>query len=456
MAKPFMESKQRDQRQIFYRSQLHLAVVYASVMGTILFGCGYVAHIAVNQSFNRMIDRELELLGHLIADKIHHQLEIPEKISLTNAEIVSSLCFPKKPCQSVVKELGLQYLFNHGYYVRFLSLSGKAIAAIHARSEQFPDNLNLMHSYDVRDEDGSLYHLHLLPLRTVKGELWGYLQVGQSVQQLDNYMNSLHWLISIGIPISIISIGLAAWWLAGWALQPIQIAYRQIEQFTADAAHELRTPISASQSILETALDDPELTENNQRKVLEALGRQIKRLRDLTQDLLILSRLERVGIESNLTEICLNELVEDVAEELMPLAMRMGINLDTNLLTEHSIYIKGDAPKIYRLLLNLVSNGIQYTPSGSVTIDLWNTDKQVTVSVKDTGVGIAPEHLPHIFERFYRVDNDRARHTGGSGLGLAISLAIAKAHKGQLTVSSKLQRGSEFKITLPLAQVKYE
>lgn len=446
--------RQRDQYQLFYHSRLHLAVVYAGVMGAILLGCGYIAHIVVNQSFNRMVDRELELLGDFVADKVHDQLEIPEKISLANPQLSSSLCFPQKPCQPIVKESGLQNLLKHGYYVRFLSRSGKAIAAINAKAEQFPDNLSLVSSYDIEDENRNSYHLHLVPLTNSKAELWGYLQVGQSLHQLDHYMNSLHWLIGIGIPIAIALIGVAAWCLAGWALRPIQISYRQIEQFTADAAHELRTPISASQSILETALDDPELNSVNQRQVLESLDRQIKRLRDLTQDLLLLSRLERTMQTNNLTEICLNELVEDVEEELSPLAMKMGIDLLAILPTDCSIYVKGNAPQIYRLLLNLLSNGIQYTSHGSVNIELRNTEQQAMISIKDTGVGIAPENLPHIFERFYRVDDDRARHTGGSGLGLAISLAIVKAHKGQLTVNSQLQKGSEFQVTLPLFKIK--
>ena len=446
--------RQRDQHQLFCHSRLHLAVVYAGVMGAILLGFGYVAHIVVNQSFNRMVDRELELLENFIVDKVHDQLEIPERISITNPQLLNSLCFPQEPCEPIVQELGLQHLLKHGYYVRFLSPSGKAIAAINAKTDKFPDNLSLVSSYDIEDENRNPYHLHLVPLTNSKGELWGYLQVGQSLHQLDHYMNSLHWLIGIGIPIAIALIGIAAWCLAGWALRPIQISYRQIEQFTADAAHELRTPISASQSILETALDDPELNSVNQRQVLESLDRQIKRLRDLTQDLFLLSRLERTMQANNLSEICLNELVEDVEEELSPLAMKMGVDLLAILPTDCSIYIKGNAPQIYRLLLNLLSNGIQYTPHGSVNIELRNTEQQAMISIKDTGVGIAPEHLPHIFERFYRVNDDRARHTGGSGLGLAISLAIVKAHKGQLTVNSQLQKGSEFQITLPLLQIK--
>ncbi|MFN5855530.1 MAG: sensor histidine kinase, partial [Pseudanabaenaceae cyanobacterium] len=127
-----------------------------------------------------------------------------------------------------------------------------------------------------------------------------------------------------------------------------------------------------------------------------------------------------------------------------------SVNLCTRL-----VYLTGNLQQIYRLLLNLVSNGIQYTPNGGlVTIELQESACQAVIIVRDNGVGIASEHLPYIFERFYRVNHDRARHTGGAGLGLAISLAITKFHRGKLSVQSTLNQGSEFKVTLPLGRIK--
>ncbi|MBD2179189.1 two-component sensor histidine kinase [Pseudanabaena sp. FACHB-1998] len=451
---------QSQHRQIFYRSRLQLSLIYVGVMGMILMVFGYVAHVAITYSFTRMTDRELEVLGRLVTDRVQDQLKYPEKFNLDNDQTTVHLCFLKQTCVPSAKKSSLESLIKNGYYVRFLSLSGQTIAAIYDDPERFPSNANLSYSYDVLDQQNQPYHLHLLPLKTTAGEPWGYLQAGQSIGQMNSYMVSLHWFMVIGIPLIIILISLAAWYLAGWALRPIQVTYDRMEQFTADAAHELLTPIATSQAILEVALSTEKKLKSvapefiKQQQNLEAVARQIKRLKDLTQDLLLLSRLERAATAIVQQRICLNEMVEDVAEELMTSAHITGINLSVNLCNQ-LVYITGNSQQIYRLLLNLVSNAIQYTPMGGlVSLELRESAYQATIIVKDNGVGIAPEHLPRIFERFYRVNHDRARNSGGSGLGLAISLAITKFHRGKLTVQSTLNEGSEFKVTLPIARLK--
>jgi len=273
--------------------------------------------------------------------------------------------------------------------------------------------------------------------------LWGYLQVGRSIQRLNDYMNSLHWLLGLGVPFSMILIGGAGWWLAGLAMRPIEKSYQQLQKFTADAAHELRTPITSLQTIVETNSINQETQ--------KALERQIKRLVTLTQDLLLLSRVESGLQEAKLQEICLNDLVADVEEELMPVAMNAQVLLSSNIPIESYFYIQGNEGQIYRMLLNLVSNAIKYTPeSGEVKINLTTNDHQGLITIKDTGIGIPTSDIPHIFNRFYRVNADRSRHTGGSGLGLAIALAIVQTHKGKLEVQSDVNNGSTFTVILPL------
>jgi signal transduction histidine kinase len=256
-------------------------------------------------------------------------------------------------------------------------------------------------------------------------------------------MNSLHWLSGLGVPFSMILIGGAGWWLAGLAMRPIEKSYQQLQKFTADAAHELRTPITSLQTIVETNSINQETQ--------KALERQIKRLVTLTQDLLLLSRVESGLQEAKLQEICLNDLVADVEEELMPVAMNAQVLLSSNIPIESYLYIQGNEGQIYRMLLNLVSNAIKYTPeSGEVKINLTTNDHQGLITIKDTGIGIPTSDIPHIFNRFYRVNADRSRHTGGSGLGLAIALAIVQTHKGKLEVQSDVNNGSTFTVILPL------
>jgi signal transduction histidine kinase len=261
---------------IFNNSRLKLAITYAGVMGTTLLICGYIAHIVMLQAFTRTVDRELEVFGKVFEDKLKAELKIPGKLSITTQKSLLGICFKQQSCLPIKSESDLLNLLAEGYYLRFLTLSGEAIAAIGNNPDEFPDNIYLDHSYDIRNRHGELYHLHLMPLKINNDQLWGYLQVGRSVQRLNDYMNSLHWLLGLGIPSSMIIIGSAGWWLAGLAMQPIEKSYQQLQQFTADAAHELRTPITSLQTIVETNSINSETQ--------KALERQIKRLVILTKD----------------------------------------------------------------------------------------------------------------------------------------------------------------------------
>jgi signal transduction histidine kinase len=429
---------------IFNNSRLKLAVTYAGFMGATLLICGYVAHIVMLQAFTRTVDRELEVFGKVFEDQIKKELKIPGQLSVTTQKSLPGLCLTQKPCLPIQSESDLLSLLSEGYYLRFLTPSGEVIAAIGNNPDEFPANLQINHSYDIRNRHGELYHLHLIPLKIKGNQLWGYLEVGRSIQRLNNYMNSLHLLLGVGVPFSMILIGGAGWWLAGLAMLPIEKSYQQLEKFTADAAHELRTPITSLQTIVETNSINPETK--------TALERQIKRLVILTQDLLLLSRLESGLQEAKWQEICLNDLVADVEEELMPMAMAAQVGLSANIPDQSRLYIQGNEGQIYRMLLNLVSNGIKYTPvGGEVKINLTTNNYQGFITVKDTGVGIPAADIPHIFNRFYRVNTDRSRNTGGSGLGLAISLAIVQTHKGKLEVQSQIDHGSIFTVILPLS-----
>jgi signal transduction histidine kinase len=376
-------------------------------------------------------------------DQLKTELKLSGQLSLTTGKSLPGLCFKQKSCLPINSESEVMSLLMEGYYVRLLTSKGEAIAAINNHPDEFPDNINLNDSYDITNRKGELYHLHLMPLKIKNNQLWGYLQVGRSIQRLNDYMNSLHLLLILGIPTSMIVIGAGGWWLAGLAMLPIKKSYHQLEQFTADAAHELKTPITSLQTIVETNFIQTETQ--------QAVERQIKRLVVLTQDLLLLSRLESGLQEGKIQQICLNYLVADVEEELLSLSMNAEVSLSSNLPDKFCFYIQGNESQIYRMLLNLVSNAIKYTPvGGEVKINLSVNAYQGIITIQDTGIGIPSADIPHIFDRFYRVNSDRSRHTGGSGLGLAIALAIVQAHKGKLEVESQVDVGTKFTVFLPL------
>jgi signal transduction histidine kinase len=255
-------------------------------------------------------------------------------------------------------------------------------------------------------------------------------------------------------------IAAASWWLTGLAMQPVQVSYRKIQQFTADAAHELRTPLTATQATAESVMRLPHISDEEAREMLQVITRQNHRLTSLVSDLLLLSRLD-IQVPSAQTPCCLQDILSDMEEELAALAIANDIQLILDQPIDPPIAVMGNEEQLYRMVLNVVSNALQHTPAGGkVGIRLQQAVRktfpdgeknQAMVTVKDTGVGIAPADQTKIFDRFYRVEKDRSRQSGGSGLGLSIALAIAQAHGGDIQVQSELGKGSTFTITLPMS-----
>lgn len=285
-------------------------------------------------------------------------------------------------------------------------------------------------------------------LHTQDNRDWGYIQVGRSLADFNGYLNAVKLTLALGLPIAMGLVGVASWWLAGLAMQPIYKSYRQIEQFTADAAHELRTPLAATQATVESALLMQHLDEKEARNILETVERQNRRLTQLVADLLLLARMDRQPAPVRRQLCCLNDLVSDLVEELAALAISAKVMLKSEVRVHLPLSVVGDEDQLYRLVSNLIVNAIQYTPAGGrVTVVLDRSDSYVVIAVQDTGIGIAPKEQKRIFDRFYRVNSSRS--TGGSGLGLAIAQAIVQAYDGSLNVQSELGKGSIFTIQLP-------
>jgi signal transduction histidine kinase len=311
-------------------------------------------------------------------------------------------------------------------------------------------NPKLIDSRDLRDRNGIIYHVHIMELSTVNGQPWGYLQVGRSLQKFDDYMTSLHLLIAFGIPLAMLLIGGASWWLSGIAMQPIYQSYERMQRFTLDASHELRTPVAAIQATLEVALSEEDVKPST----LQTLKRQSDRLSQLARDLLLLARLDDSASTKAWETVSLNELIQDLEEELASLAIAQSIDLSSQIKTPQTLYVQGNPEQLYRLISNLIQNAIKYTPAqGRIVVELLRDKTNAVITVQDSGSGISETDLTHIFDRFYRVKSDRDRKTGGVGLGLAIARAIVLAHRGQIQVESKLGQGTTFSVRLPLSKL---
>ena len=221
-------------------------------------------------------------------------------------------------------------------------------------------------------------------------------------------------------------------------------------QFIADAAHEIQTPLTVVKGTIEVALQKSRTADEYRDALVTNLG-QVERLGTLTRSLLTLAQFSGDRPPVKLVPLKLEPLVQDLVKELTLLAEDRKVRLKLD--AQPVPLVLGDEGRLTQLLVNLLDNALAYTPpEGLVTLRLRPEKGEVVIDVEDTGPGIAPEHLPRLFERFYRADHARDRASGGAGLGLAIVKEIAEAHGGTVRVTSTLGRGTIFTVTLPSLQ----
>ena len=322
----------------------------------------------------------------------------------------------------------------------------------------------------------------------------GVLQIGLSLEDVGDTMRALAKALLVIAPAIVLLAGIVGFFLASRALRPIdritraaqqisadnfnrrldlrgpndeigrlartfdamitrlQLAFEQQRRFTADASHELRTPLTAIIGQIDVALTQPRPAERY-RDTLASVREQAQRLARLTSDMLFLARSDAEPRRLIREPLDLSQLLPAVLAQLEPLAQareqRMSAQIASPLL------IDGNEDDLIRLFLNLLDNAIRYTPPGGsiqvIAEAAAGMPCAIRVQVRDSGAGIAAEHLPHLFDRFFRVDRGRNRATGGTGLGLSIAQTIAQAHGGQLLAESAPGQGSTFTAVLPCA-----
>jgi signal transduction histidine kinase len=223
-------------------------------------------------------------------------------------------------------------------------------------------------------------------------------------------------------------------------------AFNRERQFIGDVAHELKTPLSTQQSTIEVLLSKKRTNEDYQ-KTLTDLLIDNKRLTDTVKDVLDLAWAEADKTQISTESTNLTELMEELYEITAQLAKSKGLEAIKRF--EKNVYISGKRDKIFRALLNIVDNAIKYTPRGTISLYLTTDDGEAIVKMKDTGQGISPEDVPHIFDRFYR--GSKSHRVNGTGLGLAIAHSIVSVYQGTLSVKNNEDRGTTFIATFPLS-----
>jgi heavy metal sensor kinase len=308
------------------------------------------------------------------------------------------------------------------------------------------------------------------------------------LEEVDRELGELLSVLATAVPIAILVSGGFAYWLARTALAPVhqldcqtkeitadrldrrlrptnpsdelgqltqtindmisrlERSFAEIRRFTADASHEIRTPLTAIRTETEVALRQP-LTVLEYQHLLGSILEECQRLGRLTDQLLTLAREDAGSSRAGWEVVDLAGMVKDVAETLRPVAENKGLHLRAE--THGPVRVSGDNLGLRQVFFNVLDNAIKYTPSGGeVEVGVTPMDGEALVTIRDTGIGIAADHLPHVFDRFYRVDKARSRAEGGTGLGLSIARSTVLAHGGRIELTSAPSQGTTCKVTL--------
>ena len=279
--------------------------------------------------------------------------------------------------------------------------------------------------------------------------LIGHIRLSESLEEIDETIARLDVGLAAGAFVALFLSGLGSGWLNRQAMQPIEESFKRLKQFTADASHELRSPLMAISTNAEVALTYSDGMRKSDGEKFQAISMATDQMSQLTEDLLLLTRADKVSsFESK--KIDLTTLLIGSVNLYRPQAQTKQIELKAEI--ENDLCLIGDEAKLARAFTNLIQNAIQYTPAnGEVEVTGNRIGQELLVNIEDTGIGIASEHLDSVFDRLWRADRSRSYYKGGSGLGLAITQAIIYSHKGTITVTSQVDIGSCFTVSLPMA-----
>src|SRR5947208_1398212 len=341
----------------------------------------------------------------------------------------------------------------------------------------------------ARFQDGSSLRLLSVPIRQ-NGVLVNIVQVGTSLRPVEAMLHRLVLVLLISAPIALaVALG-GGWFLADRALRPVEAitqaaqriaagdltqrlaapstsdeigrlaatfndmiarletSFRQMRQFSADASHELRTPLTVIKGEAELALRRTRPAEDY-KLVLESTLEEIDRMTQIVDELLFLSRTDLGEVVIERLPVRLDALVEDIRRQTGVLGQEQGVQVTVGSVDPATVL--GDELRLRELLLNLVDNAVKYSrPGGKVEIALLREGAAARLSVTDQGIGMTPEEMGRIFDRFYRTDAARAHAKKGTGLGLSICKWIAEAHHGRIEVQSHVGEGSRFTVVLPV------
>ncbi len=452
---------------LLWRSRLRLAGLSLLVMGSILYGAGFAMARLLLQEQETALRRELQTVAGTLHDSLKPSLPPVAVPSAALAAVLPGLCLVGQVCpaaDALIERHAISAADPSRFQLRIFNPRGQLLAASPGALGSGRPEPEWQEQRLPSGERVLRYAIHLHQGHGSGQQDWGFLQISRSLAPLDAEASRLWWLGHGVFALAMAGMALASWWLAGLAMAPLLEAYRRQEQFSADVAHELRTPLATLLALLEAERDalhrsplpiaaerlstGQPATEAPSATGLDRMLSQGRQLQQLIADLLLLASLERPAQRSRLQRCNLAEICADVLEDFSEGAAAAAVSLETAIDVRDATVL-GVESELSRLLINLLSNALQHSPTGgTVRVSLERCGQEIRLSVRDDGPGIPIEEQGRIFERFHRLDPARSRRQGGTGLGLAIAQTIARRHGGVIRVESTPGQGARFSLRL--------
>jgi signal transduction histidine kinase len=419
---------------MFNRSRRNLASWFTLTMGSILIGFAAVVY------YVEVID-ELEELDILLY----------KKTSVMAANVKSELYNGKR-------QLDLEYVPLLGSMVEPLPDIGLVYASWYDEQKQLvqffgatpSDRLSVLGGFDTIKTDNKVWLRQVTLPVYQDGLLIGYMQAAMPITSIESALAEFRLVLAISVPITLGAIALTGWWLGGLAMQPIRHSYDHLQRFTADASHELRSPLTAIISNAQFGFLSKSTDLEVQRQRFQKIFAIAQSMSILVNNLLFLARSQGQLPTELLQDVDLKNLLVQITNDYVTHQDAQHLSLISQL-PNNCVTVLGDANLIRQAVENLVNNACKYTPAGGqVQLQLFTQSHSAVIQVRDNGIGIPENDLPYIFERFYRVDKKRSRKTGGFGLGLAIAQQIVQSHGGGISLKSVVKEGTILQISLPL------
>jgi len=468
---------------LFKTIKFKMTLWYAAILGIILFCFSLFLYLTLADSLYKGVDSKIRTMAEIVVSSTRSPLGAGTSMADLD--------------QIMTERFGIRPL---GRFIQILDESGRiGDRSTNLRDVQIPLSVQTMKAaskgvitFETVEVMGK-YSLRVVTMPIIENEkMVGIVQVGSSLEGVEEALHQLLLILLIAVPAALLIASAGGLFLANKALRPVDAitriarrigsgdlsqririkrvndelgrlastfnemiaklekSFRQVKRFTADASHELKTPLTILRGEVEVGLKKKRGLKEYQ-QILASNLEEINRMSRIVEDLLTLSRADMGELTMEREEIELSALAREVWRDLRLLAKKKRIQL--KFMDNGFTRVEGDPLFLRQLILNLTENGLKYTRAGGEVAVRVKGDRDqgvVRLLVTDTGVGIPQKDLKRIFDRFYRVDGARSRETGGTGLGLSISQWIAHAHEGRIVVESKVGKGSTFTVTLPM------